>query len=343
MGCVRTRTNRNAVILVGADAQGIVKARQTARTLAAMRDIASDQTRLKRFNQEQKDQLQERRSAAEERLPQQLAMAYRHLLLLGGDGDGGATLDLVDLGPAKVNDTAPGRVLDHLRSTDRLLDTVLAPAALLTGRFGVLTSSDEAVELDRLLAFFYRLPRLAKLASADVLRSSLVQGVENGTFGLASGASWNAPDAVLRFAEPVDPTEVQFQPGTWLVRAGAIKALLEERRPEPPGSRLDISAPTPSGIGSDIGATSSTGAATASKSASIDPTKVTVRVIGVPADKIRDVIKVAVMPLAAGGADVSVAVEVIADSASGIPRNTIELVVKEGLRQLGVQHAVEEG
>lgn len=125
--------------------------------------------------------------------------------------------------------------------------------------------------------------------------------------------------------------------------AGFFRTLLEERRPEPPGSRLDISAPTPSGIGSDIGATSSTGAATASKSASIDPTKVTVRVIGVPADKIRDVIKVAVMPLAAGGADVSVAVEVIADSASGIPRNTIELVVKEGLRQLGVQHAVEEG
>lgn len=335
------RANRNAAILVAADAQGIAKARQTARTLAAMRDIGSDQTRLKRFNQEQKDQLHERRSAAEERLPQQLTMAYRHLLLLGGDGNGGAGLDIVDLGPAKVNDTVPGRVLDHLRSTDRLLDTVLAPAALLTDRFGVLASSDQAVELDRLLAFFYRLPRLPKLASAGVLRSCLVQGVENGTFGLASGASWNASDAVLRFAEPVDPTEVQFQPGTWLVRAAAIKALREERALAGGPSSTPIPTPAPTGVGT--AATTSAGDESGTTTTPSDPTKLTVRVSGVSADKIRDVIKVAVMPLAAAGADVSVNVEVVADSATGVPRNTIDLVVNEGLRQLGVQHDVDEG
>jgi hypothetical protein len=334
------RANRNAVILVGADAQGIAKARQTARTLAAMRDIASDQTRLKRFNQEQKDQLQERRSAAEERLPQQLAMAYRHLLLLGSDGNGGASLDVVDLGPAKVNDTVPGRVLDHLGSTDRLLDTVLAPAALLTDRFGVLASTDEAVELDRLLAFFYRLPRLPKLASADVLRSCLVQGVESGTFGLASGASWNAPDAVLRFSAPVDRTEVQFQPGTWLVRAAAIKSLLEQRTPT--GGGATPTAPvTSSGADGDVGSESTTETGSTSTTAK-DPTRLLVRVNGVSADKIRDVIKVSVMPLAAAGADVSVTVEVLAESSTGIPRNTIDLVVKEGLRQLGVQHDVDD-
>ena len=337
------RTNRNAAILVAADAQGIARARQTARTLAATRDIGSDQSRLKRFNQEQKDQLHERRAAAEDRLPQQLAMAYRHLLLLGGDGNGGTSLDIVDLGPAKVNDTVPRRVLDHLRSTDRLLDTVLAPAALLTDRFGILASHEDAVELDRLLAFFYRLPRLPKLASADVLRSCLLQGVENGTFGLASGASWNAPDAVLRFAEPVNPTEVQFQPGTWLVRAGAIKALREERQPAPPADALPTPASTPAQAGSGTGGSTSTGVDTATTSTSSDPTRLTVRVSGVSADKVRDVIKVAVMPLASAGADVSVTVEVIADSATGVPRNTVDLVVKEGLRQLGVQHHVEEG
>ena len=334
------RTNRNAAVLVGADVQGILKARQTARTLAAMRDITSDQTRLKRFNQEQKDQLEERRSGAEERLPQQLAMAYRHLLLLGGDGNGGATLDLVDLGPAKVNDTVPRRVLDHLRNTDRLLDTVLAPAALLTSRFGVLAAGDDAVELDRLLAFFYRLPRLPKLANIDVLRMCLVQGVDNGTFGLASGASWNSPDAVLRFAERVDPSEVQFQPGTWLVRAGAIKTLRAERRPEPSHPASATPMPAPTGFGTGGGTT--TGSDTATTSSSNEPTRLTVRVSGVSADKIREVIKVAVMPLAAGGADVSVTLEVVAESATGLPRNTIDLVVKEGLRQLGVHHDVSE-
>jgi hypothetical protein len=65
-------------------------------------------------------------------------------------------------------------------------------------------------------------------------------------------------------------------------------------------------------------------------------------VSGVSADKIRDVIKVAVMPLAAAGADVSVTVEVGAESTTGVSRNTIDLVVKEGLRQLGVHHDVDE-
>lgn len=332
------RANRNAVTLVAADAQGITKARRTARTLAAMRDIASDQARLKRFNQEQRDQLLERKAAAEERLPQQLAMAYRHLLLLGGDGNGGAALDLVDLGPAKVNDTVPGRVGDHLRSTDRLLEAVLAPAALLTERFGVIAAGDDAVELDRLLAFFYRLPRLPKLASANVLRSCLIQGVENGTFGLASGASWNAPDAVLRFAQPVDPTEVQFQPGTWLVRAAAIRALCDERRPSTAGDGGASPVRAPVEV---VEAAPEAGFDTGTVTRR-DPTRIALRVEGVSADKIRDVIKVAVMPLAATGADVSATLEIVAVNSAGVPRKTIDLVVKEGLRQLGVQHHVDD-
>lgn len=335
------RANKNALILVAADQAGISKARQTARSLAAMRDIAKDQVRLKRFNQEQKDQLEERLGSAEERLPQQITMAYRHLMLLGGDGAAGSRIDVVDLGPARATDTIPSRILEHLKRADRLLDATLAPPALLTDRFGVMSVNDQAVELDRLLSFFYRLPRLPKLADPEVLRRCLVQGVSNGTFGLASGSAWDATDAVLRFGEPVDPTEVQFQPGTWLVRAATIKALVERRAPtatpgssQSPGSQSTIVKPPAAGESS--GPTPSTPAVPA------DPTTVTVRVSGVSADRIRDVIKVAVMPLAASGAALSISVEVIAQNPGGLPRNTIDLVVSEGLRQLGVQHTVEE-
>ena len=235
------RSNKNAAMLVAADGPTIAKARSSARTLAALRDLAADRHRLNRFNAEQREQLTKRLAAAEDRLPQQIAMAYRHLLLLGEGDEGGTELDHIDLGPARVDAKIGERVLEYLRTADRLVEATLAPAALLAPRFGLLPEGTNAVELDTLLGYFSRLPRLPKLAGPQVLRQALVDGVGKGVFGLASGSSWDAEDAVLRFTQPIDPSEVQFQPGMWLVRASTIKDLLAARAPAP--STTEIPAP----------------------------------------------------------------------------------------------------
>lgn len=75
-----------------------------------MRDITDDQPRLKRFNQEQRQQLSARLADAEARLPQEVAMAYRHIVALGPDGNGGSQATAVDLGPASGIDTITARV-----------------------------------------------------------------------------------------------------------------------------------------------------------------------------------------------------------------------------------------
>ena len=68
---------------------------------------------------------------------------------------------------------------------------------------------------------------------------------------------------------------------------------------------------------------------------------VTLRVLGVPGSKVRDVVKVAVLPLSAVSSDVTVDVVIQAEGGmTGIPRETLNLVVLEGLRQLGL-HDVE--
>ena len=125
------RANKNAVMLIAADGPTMAKARGSARTLAALRDINGDRHRLNRFNAEQREQLEKRLAAAEERLPQQVTMAYRHLVLLGKGSNGAADLENVDLGPARVDAKIGQRVLEYLRSADRLADSTLAPAALL--------------------------------------------------------------------------------------------------------------------------------------------------------------------------------------------------------------------
>jgi uncharacterized protein len=342
------RTNKNAAVLVAADDNALSKARATARTLAAMNDLNADKHRLKRFNEEQREELDSRIKKAQERLPTQLVMAYRHMLLLGIDtnGSGGMVVDHIDLGPAKVNDTITSRVTAHLKATDRLLDA-LAPAALLSDRFALLPDDGDAVEIEQLLAAFHRYPRLPKLASPDVLRACLLNGVQQKVFALASGSAWSADDAVIRFGTPVDPSEVQFQVGTWLVRATAAKKLLDQCTPEteselsaPPMLPKDgaehPTIPTEQLPGdADVGQQPGTTQPPAS-----GPRHLTITVRGVPADKVRDVLKVAILPLATQSADVAVDFTITADARDGIPSHTLDLVVKEGLRQLGVEHDV---
>ncbi len=336
------RSNKNAAMLIAADAPAIAKARATARTLAALRDLRDDRHRLGRFNAEQREQLAKRLAGAEERLPQQMTMAYRHLLLLGEGNGGGPKLDHVDLGPARVDATIGGRVVEYLRSADRLVETSLAPAALLAARFGLLPEGSDAVELDTLLSYFYRLPRLPKLASPQVLRQALAEGVQKGLFGLASGAAWDAEDSVLRFGDFVDPSEIQFQPGTWLVRAAVIRDLLATRKPPQPSTPGAGGPPGPDAVtlpGEEelvpVGGTAGPKERPTPPAATLPG--VTLHIRGVPGSKVRDAIKVAVLPLSAASPAVTVELVIRAEGGmAGIPRETLNLVVLEGLRQLGL-------
>jgi hypothetical protein len=339
------RTNKNAVMLVVADGRTLAQARSIARTFAALTEVGADNQRLKRFNAEQKEILTKRLDAARDRLPQLVVMAYRHLVLLG-ESDGKVAIDRIDLGPARAGATVSERVLEYLRGADRLIDK-LAPAALLSGRFNLVPEDLEAIELEKLAGQFARLTRLPKLASLDVLRRCLADGVKQKMFGLASGSDWRAEDAVLRYGSEMPLDEIEFQPGTWLVRAKNMEVLIRSRPSDGPtvppqpatgSAAVDTEAAAP---GTDSGTTMVVGQATAPQPTK-QPTKVRVTVRGIPADKAREVIKVAVLPLSANSVTTSFDIVIEADGgANGIPRETLDLVVTEGLRQLGLHADIE--
>jgi hypothetical protein len=164
--------------------------------------------------------------------------------------------------------------------------------------------------------------------------------VERALFGLASGSSWDAEDAVLRFGEHLDPGEIQFQPGTWLVRAATAKGIMAKRGTD--------ATPTPSHAEAQPGPTAGEVAGEIAvrdeppNHETISPVGtvagVTVYVRGVPGSKVREVVKVAVLPLNAVSADVTVELVIHAEGGlTGIPQETLNLVVLEGLRQLGLE------
>lgn len=335
------RANKNASMLVAADGAALSRARSTARTLAAIDDVIADRPRYGRLNQEQQEELDRRRQATVERLPDHVVMAFRHLLLLAPGGQSGLRLEDIDLGPASVNARIDERVVSHLREADRLLVGTLAPAALLTDRFGIFPADAEAVALEDLRAYFARHPHLPKLGSQSVLQNCVVRGVREGVFGIAFGASWNAPDSVLRIDTDVTPDEVQFQPGVYLVKAGLAREEILRRNGVPPAPP----APTPT-AGADR-ETSGYGTATPPSAPEAEKTRqgiasVRLSIRNVPADKMRDVIKIAILPFAASGARVETTLEIAAEAGdAGIPRETLDLTVREGLRQLGLDVDVE--
>jgi hypothetical protein len=306
-----------------------------------MRELRDDVHRLKRFNQEQQTDLRERVLRAEDRLPGLLTTAYRHVFLLAnGTGGSPPTTQHLDLGLPRATETVTSRVTERLRSGDGLLDR-LAPAALLSDRFDLLPADVEAVEIEDLLKAFRRFPRLPKLASVEVLRDCLAEGVRRGVFGLVSGATWQAADAVIRIGEEISPDEVDFQPGTWLVRAARAQAL---RGPEAPPAQTSgtSSARTEAPVDREAKEEPTTSEKPTPKQPSGGPTGLRLHISDVPADKVRDVVKVAVLPFAAQGAEVRVELNVSVRSSKPIPPHVIDLVVEEGLGQLGLRAETHE-
>ena len=329
----------NAAIRIAADIAGMSKARGSDDPVGAA-ELGADERRLGRFNAEQREQLAKRLAAAEERLPQQVTMAYRHLLLLGESDTGGAKLDHIDLGrpgpPPRSPDAFWSTCAQPTGSSKPLWPRLLSspPVSACSPRAPTPPNSK------RCLGFFYRLPRLPKLANAGVLRRALAEGVEKGLFGLASGSAWDAEDAVLRFAQTVEPTEIQFQPGICLVRAATIKEMLAKRTPPQPPTTPGPEPKKPTGeIPGTLQRPVDTGTTETAKPANTSGPLpgVTIHIKDVPASKMRDVLKVAVLPLSAASADVSVELTIRADGGlAGIPRETLNLVTLEGLRQLGI-------
>jgi hypothetical protein len=135
-----------------------------------------------------------------------------------------------------------------------------------------------------------------------------------------------------------DPGKIQFQPGTWLVRASVIKELIAARKPAggpPPGSPGDRAPGEPAPVLAP--ATPPVGASQPPAPAATLP-GVTVQIRGIPSGQTRDVIKAAVLPLAAASPQVTVDLTIHAEGGiSGIPRETLDLTVREGLHQLGLQ------
>jgi hypothetical protein len=125
----------------------------------------------------------------------------------------------------------------------------------------------------------------------------------------------------------------------WLVRAATIKELRAKRGLGATGASADTGTsstePARGNVPEHGGGSRETEPVDVRVPATI--AGVTIHVRAVPGSKVREVVKVAVLPLNAASPDVDVELTIRAEGGlAGIPRETLNLVVLEGLRQLGL-------
>ena len=193
---------------------------------------------------------------AEEAVRDEVWGGYRFVALADAKSTGG--LKVVDFGAghASASETLCGRVLAALKAEALLNESV--GAGYIDRHWPPALKESGAWPLTSLRQSFLN-GALTRLIDPDaVLRRKVVEFVESGLFGLASGTRDDGGYERLWFAEPVGPEEVAFEASVFLLtgeRAAKLRALPREDRegtkpePAPPPDPFPTSKPEP-GTGS---------------------------------------------------------------------------------------------
>ena len=193
---------------------------------------------------------------AEEAVRDEVWGGYRFVALADAKSTGG--LKVVDFGAghASASETLCGRVLAALKAEALLNESV--GAGYIDRHWPPALKESGAWPLTSLRQSFLN-GALTRLIDPDaVLRRKVVEFVESGLFGLASGTRDDGGYERLWFAEPVGPEEVAFEASVFLLtgeRAAKLRALPRGDRegtkpePAPPPDPAPTSKPEP-GTGS---------------------------------------------------------------------------------------------
>jgi hypothetical protein len=314
------RTNRNCLMFVAPDENNTM--RQAARTVIALKDIELLYAKTNRLSQTQKSQLDDMMDDAERVLTQSIWQAYRFVITPAPEdkletGDMGRQIQRAD---RKISDS----IWDSLVDKERIAPKI-GPSRLLSKDLSVWKESEVSISTKALRDAFLTYTYLPMIPSIDVLRDTIIQGIQNGDFAYARGAKEKLHPPLI--GRTVERDAVEFADDAFLVRPEEAYRLL--------GTAPTPTTPTPPTPITGIAASPQPPLAGAER----------YNAVNVSADldwkKWSEFHEAVIQPLVNAGADVKVKVEVTGSSEEGISPNTVDFAVKEGLTQYGIPAKVE--
>ena len=300
------RTYKNTLMFLAVNPNEYEGLKRIIRRFLAINAIKTDKETIKRLTEDDKERVEQKLRDADSSASIKILSLYRHLIKASKDGTKTFDLGIPTVGE-KLSFTK--RTKDYLKDQEILLEKI-SPKVLFERTF---SKEDERKSVAEVLEAFQKFPELPILEGEHVIRNAVVQGVQSGTFGLSVG------DKVPHYMETIFPAGVSEE--DLLVRREIAQKMKEQA-----GVPVEEVKPTP----------------TPTPKPAPGITKRYALRASIPWDKLSDLFKGVLRPLDKEGAQISLEVKIDAQSEKGIKKDTLDLKIKETLKQIGAKILEEQ-
>lgn len=328
------RVNKNTLIHVFLNPDSVEALRSLARQEIALERLQGRGERLS-LNAGQKAEIEERTKKVKTRLPDLVRASYSEIY----EPISGAPEYRYHSAKqyAQTAESIVDLVAVTLRGADRLLDEIDPGIIAGGGPLDLWPQSEPVLTLGKLKEYFYRLPELPMIESAEVLKKAVEKGVRSSIFDLA--VKDESRDQGWRLIASGRKGTVDFLlSDTYaIVRSGYLQGEEEgasdtgvSRKPEAGEDAVPV------GTGGKKG-DFQTGVSKTNR-----PIRIAIRMQRLSSDNIPNLIDV-IQALRDAGGSVNLAVEIVAtNNEKGLDEGVLSLTVRELLDQNGIEYEWEE-
>lgn len=306
---VEFRSYKNTLVFLIADENEFEALKTAARRFLALKEINEEEETFKSLTEMDRGRLEQKLKESDETVSLRVLSTYRHLAVGSQDG-----VQIFDMGIPSLGERLNlcARAKDFLRDQEILLSKI-SPKAMLDKAF---SEEDKEKSVSEIVEAFHKYPGLPILESEAVLKSAIAEGVREGAFGLSKEERIVYGQAIPVEEIPKDALVIKKEEIEKLIIKKEEIEKTESLREAPPAG-VEVEAKR-------------------------EPSRKEVirRYIlkfSAPWGRLSDILGGVFMPLNSDGAEISLRMEIEAESKEGIGKDTIDLKVKETLKQIGAQ------
>lgn len=304
------RTYKNTLMFLVVDPNEYEGFKRTVRRFIALNTIKTEKETLRMLVEEDKERVEQKLKDADISIPIKVLSLYRFMIKASKDGTAKFDLGIPTVG-GKLS--LSRRTKEYLKDQEILLEKI-SPKVLLERTF---SKDDERKAVADISEAFLKFSELPMLESENVVVNALVQGVREGSLGLLINER-------IRYIETVFTSDISEE--ALVVRKEIAQKMKQEIQKGP----ITIEEkPTPEVPG-------------AKPVAEKEIIKRILLRADVPWDKLSELVRGVFTPLSREGAQIALEVKIEARSEQGISKDTLDMKIKETLKQIGANVLEEQ-